>query len=571
MISIRSLASSVLGSIDELGSKRYFVSLACFVISVFFLIRGILHLAMDLDFRTAVLAGVTVLFTLGLFLVLRLTKYLYGPMLVLSLFGFALLDLGWYTKYMSDGPVLYLLLIFGALFMWMWEGRMLRIMMAVYFLNFGLLFIIEYYGIGKATVYPTDRVRLLDIYLSLPLYGILLVSILLGLRRLYTDKEAKAIRSDKLKSAFLANMSHEIRTPLNAIVGFSELLVEQKNPELSARYSELVSNSSDALLRLINDIIDLSKIEASDLNLESKNVDPGRLFEELHEVYQAELLKKGKIDVELTYNLPADFPSFRGDYVRLKQVLSNLLSNAIKFTVEGVISYSCKKKGRELEFSVSDSGTGIPLQDQEKIFGQFVSFNYGGLNTEGTGIGLSIAERIVKLFEGRIWLDSKPGEGSVFYFTIPYKAPLKDKDKDNKTQSPKPMQKSVKETTRTILVVEDDHKSQELMKAMLQQLDIQVECVEDGNQAIKFVIDNPDTSLILMDLKLPVMNGYDATRTIKKINPGIPIVAQTAYAMAGDREKALEAGCDDYFSKPISQSTLMVKVKEILAGPQDLK
>jgi CheY-like chemotaxis protein len=251
------------------------------------------------------------------------------------------------------------------------------------------------------------------------------------------------------------------------------------------------------------------------------------------------------------------------DPLRLKQILSNLLNNALKFTSQGTIIFSCAKKGKELIFTVSDTGTGIPEEDQARIFERFIKFNYQGLNTEGTGIGLSITEKLVSLLNGRIWLRSIVGKGSDFFFSIPYVPPKNQSSLHKKTQKVNISQNS---ETRPILVVEDDKTSYMLIKEFLRPLNIETHHVTDGTDAINFVKMNPDIRLILMDIKLPFMDGYEATKAIKQLNPKIPIIAQTAYALIGDKEKALSAGCDEYLTKPLDLKKLHEVIKPYLSN-----
>ena len=296
-------------------------------------------------------------------------------------------------------------------------------------------------------------------------------------------------------------------------------------------------------------------IQYTDFNMEN-------LFKELYDQYSLTLQKNGDPDIKLSFELPDNDLVVRSDYIRVKQILSNLLSNAIKFTLHGSVIYSCEKKGNELLFMVSDTGTGIPEKDLNKIFKRFISFDYDGMNTEGSGIGLSIVEKIVTLLDGRIWFNSAYGVGSNFYFSIPYIPAIKMVSRKENTEVVKLAPN--RNNGKSILVVEDDPCSQELMEEILKPLNMSIHSVSDGNEAIMHVIKNQNTSLILMDMKLPVLDGYEAARTIKQLNPGIPIIAQTAYAMAGDREKAINAGCDDYITKPIESESLLRMIDQYM-------
>jgi signal transduction histidine kinase len=235
------------------------------------------------------------------------------------------------------------------------------------------------------------------------------------------EAKEKAENADKLKSAFLANMSHEIRTPMNSILGFSELLEEETSESLRSQYLKLIQSNGDNLMKLISDLIDLSKIEAGELSLSYSFFSVKELFDELREIFRQEMEKRKKHEVKLLYTLQDEDLEIYSDQYRIKQILSNLLTNAVKFTVGGEIVFSCRKENDEIIFSVSDTGTGIPDSDQKSIFERFTKYNYNWLNSEGSGIGLSIVEKIVTKMQGKIWFYSVSGEGSVFHFSIPGK------------------------------------------------------------------------------------------------------------------------------------------------------
>jgi signal transduction histidine kinase len=218
-------------------------------------------------------------------------------------------------------------------------------------------------------------------------------------------------------------MSHEIRTPMNAIVGFSQLLEDEPEGDDKQRYISIIQNSSEQLLRLVNDILDMSKFEADDVGLKYSDFSIREVFVEMKDSIELELLKRGQTDVKVEYSLPMGDMIVHSDLIRVKQVLSNLTSNAIKFTIRGTISFICIKKNKDIIFSVSDTGTGISEEDQKEIFNRFTRFNYMGLNTEGTGIGLSIVERIITLLKGKLWIQSVVNKGTTFFFSLPYTNP----------------------------------------------------------------------------------------------------------------------------------------------------
>jgi signal transduction histidine kinase/CheY-like chemotaxis protein len=390
--------------------------------------------------------------------------------------------------------------------------------------------------------------------------GVLFEEYVLQKEELRRSKE-KAEESDRLKSAFLANMSHEIRTPMNAIVGFSELIEYETDQFKRHQYVNIIKNSSASLLNLIVGIVDLSKIEIGAMQLNYSNFHISELLNDLKEIYTIDLQKREKTDVKLNFFLPDGDILIHSDQYRIQQAIANLLGNAVKFTTRGTISFTCQKVENELIFSVSDTGTGIPEEDQKKIFERFIKFDYHGMNNEGTGIGLSLVEKLITLLNGRIWLKSVYGEGSTFFFSIPFIPPTN-------VQSPVSLRKLQQKTEevktdsrKVILVVEDDKDSFFLIQEILHPLNIDIHHVNDGKDAVEFIKMNPETKLVLMDMKLPFMNGEEATVAIRKFNSNISIIAQTAYAMVGDKEKALSAGCNDYVTKPLESK----KLQELVA------
>lgn len=563
MTKFDSVYRSIVGDIDQISSERHFVTLSTIVAAIFLLVLCFIHIIMGLKLAPVILAGSSSLVMLGLYYFVRFRSCLYIPKVILTGLGLIMLDLTWYSKFLSNGPVLFFILIFAALVIWVWQGKCLAILLAIYFLNLAVLGIIDSNAPEYLFKYPDPDKRSLDIYLSFFLYSSLLIILLLFIKKEFIRQKEKAIKSDKLKSAFLANMSHEIRTPMNAIVGFSELLGNGSDSDNKQQYINIIQNSSHTLLRLINDIIDLSKIEAGDLEIKYSAINIRELFIELKDSSALDLTKREKHDILISYILDEDL-IIQSDPLRLKQVLSNLINNAIKFTTRGTITFGCEKKDKEVIFSVSDSGTGIPEEDQKKIFDRFTKFNYRGMNTEGSGIGLSIADKFISLLGGKIWLNSIVGKGSNFFFSLPYIAP--SSFSTSTRQSQKISSSLTVESKKTILVVEDDKVSFMLIKEFLRPLNIEIHYVTDGREAINFVKMNPEVRLILMDIKLPFMDGYEATKAIRQINSKIPIIAQTAYAMLGDREKAITAGCVDYINKPLESRRLLELVSTYLYG-----
>ncbi len=376
-------------------------------------------------------------------------------------------------------------------------------------------------------------------------------------RQLY-EALAKARESDRLKSAFLANMSHEIRTPMNGILGFLSLL---NNPKLSDKkrqeFNQVIKKSSERLLNTINDLIDISKIEAGQVHMSHDEVHVNSLLNEILAFFKPEAEKKD-IDICLEPGLPADRSCIFSDYDKLYAIISNLMKNALKFTNEGSItlSYIPRMINSDffLEFSVADTGIGIPPDRQKAIFNRFEQADIEDTQVfEGSGLGLSIAKAYIELLGGNISVKSEVNEGSSFTFTIPF-ITLKDSTAGECHKTKKKEVSADKSSLNIkVLLAEDDDICLSYLLTILEEISSDIIVAKDGKKAVEKARKNPDIDIILMDIKLPEMNGYKATQEIREFNQDVIIIAQTAYALLGDKEKALQAGCNDYISKPIEK------------------
>lgn len=377
----------------------------------------------------------------------------------------------------------------------------------------------------------------------------------------------KAEQSDRLKTAFLANMSHEIRTPVNAITGFTELLHDKDlTKEEREVYLEYIKSGGKALLTLIDDIIDISKIEAGQLVVRHEDCSVNTLMSDLYKLFQQIKVKRDKADIDLRLadDLISNELIINTDANRLKQILSNLLGNAIKFTHKGFVEFGYKlDKPGQIVFYVKDTGIGIAEDKQEIIFQRFRQVEETFTkNYEGTGLGLAISKKLANLLGGKMWVESTLGKGSVFYLSIPLKIVRIDVEPD--LNNGKPVNEKHLQG-RNILVVEDEDSNFILTETILKAFKVNVLRAEDGLAAVDLIRRNgQQIDLILMDIKMPLMNGYEATAEIKKIKHKIPIIAQTAYVLAEEKEKCLEAGCDDYIAKPIDRQLLLEKINKFL-------
>lgn len=369
----------------------------------------------------------------------------------------------------------------------------------------------------------------------------------------------KAEESDHLKTAFLHNISHEVRTPMNAIVGFSGLLSEPNLvSEKRKYYTSIIEQSSEQLLSIINDIISIATIEAGQEIFNEKEIALNSALELLHQKFLPKAQEKN-INLNLKHLLPENEANILSDSTKLVQVLTNLIGNAIKFTKQGYVNFGYKLLGNEIEFFVEDTGIGIPLDVFDKIFERFrQADNNTAQLFGGSGLGLSISKAYVELMGGKTWLKSELGKGSTFYFNIPYKRVPKE---STILKQPVNGKTTGIKTIKTILIAEDEDSNFMLMVELLSPFNVNIIRAFNGLEAVEICKSDQGIDLVLMDMKMPLMNGYDATRQIKSFMPNLPIIGQTAYSTDLDKNKVLECGCNDYISKPINRVLLISKIK----------
>ncbi|MFK1886542.1 ATP-binding protein [Bacteroides fragilis] len=405
------------------------------------------------------------------------------------------------------------------------------------------------------------------------------------MRRELIESKEKAETSDKLKSAFLANMSHEIRTPLNAIVGFSRIISESDNAEERREYYEIVDANNERLLQLINEILDISKIESGIVEF---TYGPVRLHTLCKEIHDAHVFRCPQ-GVELRFDSPDEALSIHSDKNRIFQVFSNLIGNAFKFTTEGSVSYGYKQEGERVVFYVKDTGLGIEPEKLGRVFQRFAKLNNFA---QGTGLGLSICKTIIERLGGEIAVSSEVGTGTTFTFWLPLENVIQDTETGTnshlpgeavgtqpsevlpaKEDTPRPKEETTEKEEdlrataagteqATILIAEDTDSNFDLLNAILGRK-YRLVRARDGMEAVTMYDEvNPD--LILMDIKMPNLDGLEATRIIRQLSAEVPIIAQSAYAYEHDRNAAEEAGCNDFISKPIAQEKLKEKIKKWL-------
>ncbi|MBN1790295.1 MAG: response regulator, partial [Bacteroidales bacterium] len=380
----------------------------------------------------------------------------------------------------------------------------------------------------------------------------------------------KAVESDRLKSSFLANLSHEIRTPLNAILGFSTLLGEKElSDNEREEYNSIIQSSSNTLLDLISDILDISKIEAGQLEIDLHEVSLESVLNDTVGIFNL-LIKRQDIgsnkNLLLKVVLPDELRKIQviTDKLRIEQILSNLISNAIKFTRQGYVEVGCSKLiDREmLEFYVKDTGTGIKEENQQVIFERFRKVEEDKTYLHrGAGLGLAISSQLINLLGGTISLSSKPGEGSVFYFTIPL---IKSDSPYNPILKARISDRIPDFKNLCVMVAEDDMFNFKYIERILKKAGLKVVHAENGSQVLSMLKKPNDIKLILLDIKMPGMDGIETLHEIRKMNVTLPVIAQTAYALADEVGKFRKEGFDDYIAKPISVNNLYFMIEKYL-------
>jgi signal transduction histidine kinase len=372
----------------------------------------------------------------------------------------------------------------------------------------------------------------------------------------------KAEDSDKLKTAFLSNLSHEIRTPMNAIMGYAGL-IQTGHPDAEKRkeFSKIILQKGNLLMNLIDDVIELYRFEARQITLNKKNCDINKIVQEVYTQYLDIRKNWAKESIDIHVNIPVPLSDHvYTDPGRLHQVLSNLLNNALKFIEKGSIEVGYElKENKMIQFFVKDTGPGLSKEEQKLVFNRLKLPEETTMHKRGgSGLGLTISKYVVQRLGGKIWLESSQGEGAAFFFTIPWVFSEMDEGQDITKET----NTSYDWKDKVILVVEDDEINAQFLDAVLSQTNAKVIHAANGTQAVDLCRTINKIDLVMMDIRIPELNGYEASSLIKSFRPALPIIAQTAYGLSNDRKKCLDAGCDDYISKPIDIEVLLKKVNQ---------
>ena len=375
--------------------------------------------------------------------------------------------------------------------------------------------------------------------------------------------KANAEESDKLKTAFLQNMSHEIRTPLNGIIGFTSLLNEANlSKEEIKEYTAIIYQSGKRLIEIVDNVLDISKIQTGQVKIEESAIVINTVLADIYTFF-APIANARNISLHYN-NLDDKFRTMYSDESKLHQILTNLVNNAIKYSINGSIEYGYDLSGDTIQFYVKDTGIGIAPEQYDKIFDRFSQVEISlSRKYDGAGLGLAICKGLVELLGGKIWVESELGKGTTFYFTLPYVSadvPYNDGIRSNVLP--------LAGARGKVLIAEDDWISSQYISTILSKWDINVIQADNGAHAVDAVRNTSDIDLILMDIRMPVMDGIEAAKIIKKLRPDIPIIAQTAYAFNEEKSEILSLGFDDYLSKPLEPKTLSKMIKRYLKKTQ---
>ncbi|MGQ8335882.1 ATP-binding protein [Sunxiuqinia sp. A32] len=410
----------IFGSSETHQFEGRVIMATCLIISISGLVIAITNFLLGIDV-VMIYVSLMMLLIFGLFYywarfwgVSTLLYYL------ISFLGIVILNFSWYFNYGSRGPILAVFIILGAFFVFIWDKRRVILVSSILFLNILTLLFIELNNPDVVGHYPSELTRVADVYIGLFITIILIMAFSIILKQTYLKEYQRARKADMLKSAFIANMSHEIRTPLNAIIGFSSLLVDEDfDQNKKEDFNRHIETNSNYLLGLIEDIIDLSKIEVDEMVFKNEKIEIPHMFENLKASFSNILNTEKKESLAINYEFQESCSTVISDSMRLEQVLRNLINNAIKFTHEGMVSFGCRLLDNELTFYVRDTGIGIREQNMEKIFERFTKIDEDSETlSRGAGIGLFLSKQLVRKMGGSIWVDSVYGVGTTFYFTI---------------------------------------------------------------------------------------------------------------------------------------------------------
>lgn len=479
---------------------------------------------------------------------------------------FILSNFLWFYNYGSHGPAPYFFIICFSLLIFIWKGRALITVTTLLFTNIAIVFLIEFLNPNMILPYESNTARIIDSYTGTLMYGTFIFVLLRNAKNYLLTEYQKAIESDQLKTAFLENMSHEVRTPLNAIIGFSSMIAQGDLPlDQKEKFTKIIESNNNLLLHTIDDILDMSKIESNTFLIIPKETNLNSLVEGIKSTFD-QTLKDSNKNLALKLILPEEIYTTTIDTTRLNQVLFNLIDNAIKFTDEGVILVKMNYYSDYFKFSVQDTGIGIEEKNLKLIFDRFYKGNKSTNELyRGTGVGLYLSSQIVKMLGGELAVESSVGMGSTFHFTIPcIETNVSIPNYIEEDGEPVLLKQDKEPLISEILIVEDNLSNLALLETLISKWEYTYHTAMTGENAIEIVKKNKNIKLVLLDINLPGISGIETFSELKKINPNLTIIAQTAYAMKEDEMRCKELGFNTFLRKPIESEVLKHHLRHFL-------
>ena len=546
----------IIGNSEEFPIEHRLLNGTCALGILLSLFIQISNLVIGLDPFLNVIIGFSILFFCFLYYLSRIKEYYLFPMWGLILFCIVCIPPAWFLNSGLFGSTIYFCINILAAYLIITRGKSRIIIASLLILEIIAVVALEYFHPELTIPYASRQQQFVDIIVSLFFTLAMLVIIIIFVMKNYEEEKRKADESNKLKSYFLANISHEIRTPMNSILGFSGLLRDRSlKDEDKLHYIDIIHKSGKHLLELIDNIIDLARIEAGQVILNPKPFPLDILMRDLYDIFSLQM-KEVKKNVGLILKLP-DGPhagTILADEVRLRQILMNLIGNAVKFTESGSVEFGYRiTDAGTLLFFISDTGIGISQENVSHIFQQFKQADdshtrkYGG-----AGLGLSISKKLINLTGGDIWLETESGAGTTFFFDIPYQiAGHVESRKERIEPGAVEVKGRDRWKNRTVLVVEDDNNSYRFLERVMTRYGIHVIRSVNGLEAVEICRSNLNIDCVLMDIQLPFISGNEAAKMIRQIRKDLPIIAQSGNAYETDRSASIQAGCNDFLTKPI--------------------
>jgi signal transduction histidine kinase/CheY-like chemotaxis protein len=552
----------IIGNSEQFTIEHRLLNGSCAIGIVLALAILINNLALGLDPFLNFIIGFSVIFFCLLYYLTRIKEYYLIPMWGLIIFCVVFIPPAWFLNSGLLGSTAYICINILAAFLVITRGKSRIIITTLLIAEIFMVIIIEFFRPDLVVPYASRLQQIVDITLTFTFSLVMMTVMITFVMKNYEEEKKKAEESNKLKSYFLANISHEIRTPMNSILGFSGLLRDRSLPEEEkTHYIDIIHKSGRHLLELIDDIIDLARIEAGQVVLNPRPFPLDILMRDLYDIFslQTKDLKKN-IRLILKHPEASRAESILADEIRLRQILMNLIGNAVKFTESGCVEFGYRITADDkLMFFISDTGIGISHEHVSRIFQQFKQADdshtrkYGG-----AGLGLSISKKLINLMGGDIWLETEPGTGTTFYFEIPYRIA---EHVEIRKEQVEPGAVEVKSRdiwkNRTVLVVEDDNNSYRFLERVMTRYGINVIRSVNGLEAVEICRSNLNIDCVLMDIQLPFISGNEAAKMIREIRNDLPIIAQSGNAYEADRSASIQAGCNDFITKPILHEKLL--------------